>query len=791
MVTSFSHCNTCSTFLNDSPKVHNAIIFSIYRIEEWKTHLRYIWNSGNAAENLYFYHKDEEKYMQCGLAGTQRHWAISIIHENDENPITIESQDGSRRFYWKANRDMQGLDTHKNRQRGGGPEIRLVQKLSDFSLDWVKDIDFTWDEDINVNHNLWHGKTEKKTYEQYIMGGGIAGRNNFEFVERSGASYLGGAQTLGRGQPDWLSDYDLSWKNWTPEQRLEVRAILIHWISSLMFHDAIHPHISMISGHPNFIIETIFAGLYCKIFPNHPDAPKWKESFLKMWDEYLNVYLRHADYDHYALPGRHTENITCYSRASLRGALDNIRAFRQFDGTDLTLHPRFKEWIRWHMYALVTAAPWSPDDFHTYTPPQGAHAYEVERPNNSEWRDLFLQLVEEIRPGDPDLAENFLWTLTRGKHGIKPHMESALFADYGAILRYDFGGPNEAYLNIQQINSWSGTWNGYRLSDNMNYRWGDSSNGSVYYAAQNTIWSWNTPEANGDNFDINELPVFKVGNAGLLSHKTDGILYNFDEVQFYRANGSSPDYHSRDVMMVRNDYIAIYDNVREGVIGEFLWSNPYWDMPTIHAVAEGSNDNLHIVEPRTSPVYSIEKTLYGSVLRKEESIEHVFMSDKKQSIKQKDTFFRGQTAYARRGLLAIFEGNFLRLKDFSMEILGEGFGASATIEADGNVRGRISGNGSGEIILTLPKGIKTNNRSVYINGEKVDHLTKGRWIKFNFQVSVKDGYYSTYDIIFNGEIPTPEPKHPKLSLRIKEILPTVGVFKDIELTGVLERFRSC
>lgn len=166
-----------------------------------------------------------------------------------------------------------------------------------------------------------------------------------------------------------------------------------------------------------------------------------------------------------------------------------------------------------------------------------------------------------LHKSDPALARQLLWCLTDGTEGTKPDLRSRLYTDYGAVMWYDSGGPREAFLTIQQLNG-------------RGYRWTGESNGALYYATKGQRWSWNGAEQNGDRFDINLIPLFNLDGKSLGAHEVDGLLYDFDFAQFYKAAGSNPAYPWRGVMMLRDDYLAVYDHVADPkAIGKFQWCN--------------------------------------------------------------------------------------------------------------------------------------------------------------------------------------------------------------------------
>ncbi len=752
------HSGTCVgavTFWSDRPEATDAILFARYRTHEWTSPRRYVWDAADAPENIRWYQKDGDKFALAPLVTATRHWAMALREVSAAQPIAIESQDGSRQFYWRARVDMQGLPGNKQSQAGGGPEVRLYQKLTEFSLNWVKDLVLDWNEAVDAPlPPAERAKATMMSAEDYRRGQGIAGKHNWHFVEHYWGRHLGGATELGRAQPGWFYDYAVSRAKWTPEQRREVRAILVHWISSVMLRDGNQAHIAMLSGHPNFIIDTLFAGVYCAVFPNHPDAPKWKAAFLRMLDEWLLVFQRDADPARNLRGGRWVENIACYSQAALKGLRQDIEGFRAYDGSDIVAgRPRIADWLRWHMNALVTPMELVRDYPFVFTPPEGSHAREalfaLGRASETgkdgktawEFHGLLYDYAQMIAGAFPELAAELKFCLTRGREGRKPALTSALFRDYGAILRHDFAGPREAYVNIQQIGAQDYTLPGYRNRGTMNYRWSGEGNGAIYYAARGRIWSWNDYEVNGDRFDITQLPAFAVNGRGLGYHPTDGVLYDFGEVQFYRARGSRPEYRSRDVMMVRDDFLAIWDDVAEGAKGTFHWSNPIGEMPAIHSVRQGAGGNLHVVEPRTQPVYTAESLTIGARLERTGEIEHVCLGARDASYRDSRLLFRGRTGYARSGMLAVFEGESIEYEDFGIEISGGEFGASAELQGD-TISGRVAGRQGGQIRLRLPQGFDPSEIEVRYGGKSIVHRIEGQHVLFSVKIDLSEGHRS-------------------------------------------------
>ena len=72
------------------------------------------------------------------------------------------------------------------------------------------------------------------------------------------------------------------------------------------------------------------------------------------------------------------------------------------------------------------------------------------------------------------------------------------------------------------------------------------------------------------------MTSFSVNGKGLERHATDQPLYDFDFAQFYRAvadpvTAAMTGYRSRGMMMLRDDFIALYDEVDPGVSSQFTW----------------------------------------------------------------------------------------------------------------------------------------------------------------------------------------------------------------------------
>ncbi len=129
----------------------DAMLISLDRLTEWQTAERALWSSGAAVENLRFYSKDDQKYLMAGLAGPKRFWVLGLI------PMA----------------EMKRTILPGTRGPAAGPEVRLFNELTDWSLNAYKDRSVDWPEtlsaapfdapDFEPGHPLI-----KMTYDDYV-----------------------------------------------------------------------------------------------------------------------------------------------------------------------------------------------------------------------------------------------------------------------------------------------------------------------------------------------------------------------------------------------------------------------------------------------------------------------------------------------------------------------------------------------------------------------------------------------------------------------------------------------
>jgi hypothetical protein len=549
-------------FWNDNGE--NAILFALRRLPDWKTSQRALWSASNLPDNLEFYAEPArgDKFVRAPIVGAERHWSMGLIARDEmivrgiqQGQTSMKPRPADR--MWRVDSSMRGLLPY-----GAGPEVRLLQKLNDFSLNRYKDCIFEFPEDSRTSaFSLPH--TDITSTQMSGAEYALSYERNFAFLAQTGWDFSGdmGANHWGWSIHPESINYAYNFTNWTRDERLQARSWLV-FAAYLMELDTAMPHSSMLGGHPNFAAEyKQVLGVVAGLFPLHPHAPRWRDSYLKFWTEYLDCYVRKANVETGAKPGRFTESIACYNYASMEAVCMAAAGLKLFDGSHILGHSAFRDWARWDMECRL------PFRVHgaRIVPPEGAHADTTIFSPGGRWYNAAYALAHMLKEYDPSLADHWLWTITGGAEGKPPAgLESSVFADYGPVFRFDFGGTEEAYLHMQQL-SGSG------------YRWSATSNGALYFAAKGKVWSWNQAEANGDILDVSQLPVLQVGKASLGVSQATGVMYNFGFAQYYRADadyqsGVSP-YKSRAVMMVRGDYIAVRDEVEGVGGGSFNWTN--------------------------------------------------------------------------------------------------------------------------------------------------------------------------------------------------------------------------
>jgi hypothetical protein len=710
----------------------DALLLVLDRLAEWKNYERSLWTDFHSPDALRFYSQDGRKYMAAALAGPQRFWVAGLI-PRDDMKLTV----------------LPGI----TRALPAGPEVRLFNQLTDWSLDSYKDRAVDWPEKLTAGpfaapNFSAEAPLQKVTYDEYDKKN-EQNSTFFQWVVNDSWDFSAGLGAVSfRGMPERYGEYALSRSSWTQEQRDRIRQILLFFADSSA-GDNNQPHHNMLSGHPNFIMDVkTTLPLAAATFPNHPRARIWRDAFMEFYNEWLDQYDRKDVPELNTKGGRWTENISCYVGQCFVGLDLSQRCLKAYDGTSLGQNPQLLELIRWMRDSFM-----SPNDGVRLIPPEGAHSFNFEPGHTG--RKVLFRLSAQLAQDNPQLAAEMHWIDTNGKEGRKPDIHSALYTDYGPVFHHDFGGPHESYAHLQ---------NTFGLS----YRWHGA--GVVYYGAKNKVWSYNTAETDGDEYDINQLSAFNVNGKGLTAGPTDQLLYDFDFAQFYRQPGKEgDDYLARGVMLLRDDYLVLSDEVRDATIpGTFNWVNVY-DLPQIYQLKPGAPMvNKISIDPKkahpTDPVRTAQlrsysgqgdfltvvapdavtavATPFGATVNG----EYVFASQKPEDIAQSSVVFTGNYGYARPNQLALFQGAKIGLDGFVLSRNGGDFGVSAAAEPN-KITGRIVGRSGGKISVVPPAGLNPASASVTIGGKPVAHTVEQGAITFS--VEIAQGYgLKNYTITF-------------------------------------------
>ena len=690
----------------------HALLVALYRLRDWKTVYRQVWYGNSGPGNLNFFARGKEKFLETRLEGGRRHWAIALIPRTEQEHVRI-------------------TPGNKGRGPAGGPEVRLWQKLGDLSLNQFKDWAFEWEESLPAR---LFPKGRKVTYEQWLKAYGMNAawwflnaivNYHWDFSAEVGPPSYG-------LMPGFFGDYERSRADWTPEQRAHVRSILL-FLAYTAEDDNNLPHHSMLARQPNFVMQVKQTmAIACGVFPHHPHAGQWRDSFEKFYEEWLAAYGRSADSAHNALGGRWTENIACYSGTSLQALLRCARGLEILDGTDLLDHPMLRAWVKWYLHSFM-----SPHEGQRRVPPEGAHANAF-AVGKDYWKDLF-EIARRLKSTAPQLSSNMRWIETGGREGKRPSLKSLLIRDYGPVMRHDFGGPNEAYLHMMQT------------AGRYNYRWGPG-NGILYYGAKNCNWSYNDSEANGDSFDVDRVTAFSVDGQGLGPHASDQPLFDFGFAQFYRAvadpiRAKRTGYLSRGILLSGDKFILVHDDVENQAEGRFVWVNsgslPKFvqlkpgekpDPTSTKTIRryQGRGDFLTLVAPEE---VAADPTPYGARIRE---TEHAFWSDRLFRHSEKGFEFEGRAGYARSGKIALFEGTRLRFGEMAIARKGGAFGCSAEIDGR-SVKGRFAGSKGGRIFITLPFAFDSELVRVKVNDKHVRAACMDDTISFPVFISLSEG----------------------------------------------------
>jgi hypothetical protein len=541
-------------FYRENDRSGHAITFVPARLSDWKPSLKPNWMRNKDYPVLDALEFDADAMrMHCRLVGGERHWAVGVTPRSEVK-----------------------ADTH----------TQLYRLLNHLNLDINRAVSADFEEDLNARITDWRG-------DPWFRNTDVTTAAPFD---KLGAEIIKYGKELAATDNFGLSDRDLgphvvsyinSRAGWTEQQRRQVRAMLVYRLQRLMGETWI-PHRASHSWSPNmFNTHKSKMTLALRAFPQHPSARAWRDEAIYYFTDFLDQHTRKDLPDLHAVGGRSSECPTCYMIVSLNGLMNMAGDIGAYDGTKLLVgNPNIDNAYR---YVMDLSAPFlsSGIDGKNYMPGAAGQHAKFERwdenPDNQyeDMRGFMLHAADLLaRQGNP-IGEQVAWVFTHGatkekQRGSKPQIVSRIYSDGGFMLRHDHGGPNEAYVYVYGSGNLTGI-DEYQPGDAYPYL-----GGTIYYGAKGSMWSWNGGLVHvPKGYDRRRLPYYHIDGVGLgYATKPDayGVLYDFGFAQYYRLGagreGTKAGYRSRAVMMVRDECIAVYDDVAsDDTAGRFQWIN--------------------------------------------------------------------------------------------------------------------------------------------------------------------------------------------------------------------------
>lgn len=412
---------------------------------------------------------------------------------------------------------------------------------------------------------------------------------------------------------DWAPIFDMTASRMTKEEFDHARAAMA-FTCYVLSQENFFPIDILLAGHPNFLTDVLgTVGIFAAILgKRHPAYRDWLTRYETAMARNLKYHIRPAVEKWNALGGRWTENIGCYMFAMLHCTVEICSVIYHTTGGEMPLlYEHFKPLLAF----LVNMQAVENRQGRRLYMPHGAHSCTGEFGGDfgHGYFPCMIQLADMCRYYEPLLSEYILYNYRRQedfdgvftkistwKHdsyhvraknegGTPPDLYSCKYTGLGYMMRNAVNTDEEMLVFLQQ------------LDEGPNYRWGRAAQGGcgeLYYYANRRKYTDHSPEDVGDE---NKGDVQACTNFGvLIDHEYKSVgrneltepLMDFDFIQYARVNAgeySQPYYRYRSVMMVENQYIAVYDAVADRMqYGRFTWAqNQTDDFPVIWNVKPG------------------------------------------------------------------------------------------------------------------------------------------------------------------------------------------------------------
>lgn len=543
--------------------------------EEWKEESYPIWSS-NRSFGIQFFYDNDQLSAQFPMKNGTRSTALAVFPGNDPTQIR-------RLWTWYA-----FLNLNKVRRW----KLEWDEPQEQYPRFFSPSIGQPWPADS------WFCKKG-----EYLNG------NKMDAVideQSPSVQSLCGKDSEGMGPVEnrefavWTTVFDITANQMTPAQFDRAKAFFA-FMAYATKDENYMPTKNLLAGHPNFLADTSsVSGFFSALFPNHPQAEKFREYFNNTVAANLRYHVRPDVAAYESVGGRETENTGCYSMAMLRPYANVCSLFARC-GYSLPLNCKNgAKWLNWIVNTLS-----APVAGRRIIPQQGAHCRCSEIPY------VVNQFAQFLEADYPDLAKNAYamcsgselvafetnspsddpyWSLFERRAYDRVSLNSVKFTGYGCIFREAVGTPDEISLHIQQ------------LDKGPNYRWGtfeNTGNGGIFYYAAGKRYSFVAPEDTGDrnlgaeegscNFTV--LCGHTYRNIGF--HDLTEPMYAFPlikQIKLLAGDEIRSFYKYRRVSLVGKDYAVFYDAVTHmRTFGRFNWTvNACEDYPQIWQLRPGA-----------------------------------------------------------------------------------------------------------------------------------------------------------------------------------------------------------
>jgi hypothetical protein len=782
--------NVTSVLFWDENKNESVGIFA-KDIAYWNDNQYAIWHDTRDISVKLFYKDGLLRWAYPLLTGT-RYTALSFYpHEKD-----IEYMDR-----------LESLTEPVQNPDGTNYRVKMSQlsynsflqnKHSTLDLNKVKDWCLVYPETAEFPVSVFDGirKPTVKEFEQNFYYGTFSN----ELAVSGTCQNSGYGPTASRAFYDHYTPYmNILLPEMSKEQRERMIAMfLVH--TYIAAGEEYMPMKHMLSGHPNFLSDVKSVPAFASyLFPEHPKAGEWADLFEKYVDLNTHYHSRPDVKSWDAVGGRWTENINTYIWGFIRPSIRANYLLQLKDGKKRMSNENMVKIGSYVMNAL--SAPFDGGstiltDMHNWggvtpengpqrvIPAQGAHAVRRMLPS-AYWR-----WGKDLEHYDPLLSENMryiarpefedaemkdrakntfncMYPLDTDDTGTPPSLESIKMTGYGIILRAAVGTKDELSIHLGQVDN------------GPNYRWGivgDGGCGTIYFYANGKSYSDNGKEDAGDrrlqDTDmVTGFGVFKDGRfKGIGKSDLSRPLYDLSVGQFAEIQSSEkrqyswPEYKSRSIMLVGNDYFLIYDDVYNQNMGtRFSWfTRPDEDLPelevikggganytysrekseyTIHSGREskgiwfdGTGDFLTFVSHKKG--FTNEQTPYGCIIYTPEgNNDYIFRNDLPVEVDENNMTFSGTAGFIRikptHKELAIFHGNRIGVDGFEIRTQNEEAGLSALFTSREEMKGQYYY--IDESVVTFRwEGNIPANLNIYVDGIKQKAVTNGNEISVTF-----------------------------------------------------------